>query len=168
MSHTETHSFQAEVQQLLQLTIHSLYSNKEIFVRELISNASDALDKLRFAEVTSHELTPSEKEKGIRISCLKESRRLVIEDNGIGFDARYAERIFQPFQRLHGRSAYEGTGIGLAIARRVVDRHHGTIEARSHPGEGTTFTVRLPLVPPDVPETAPELDRRWESRSQLR
>lgn len=84
MSHTETHAFQAEVQQLLQLMIHSLYSNKEIFLRELVSNASDALDKLRFAEVTSREIAASDRDKGVRISCLKESGRLVIEDNGIG------------------------------------------------------------------------------------
>ena len=72
---------------------------------------------------------------------------LEVEDNGIGFDERHAERIFQPFQRLHGRSAYEGTGIGLAIARRVVDRHGGTIEVHSRAGEGTTFVVRLPAAP---------------------
>lgn len=70
--------------------------------------------------------------------------RIDVSDNGIGLDARYAERIFQPFQRLHGRNAYEGSGIGLAICRRIVERHHGTISAASQPGRGTTFVVRLP------------------------
>ncbi len=69
---------------------------------------------------------------------------LRVEDNGIGFEAEYAERIFGIFQRLHGRAQYEGTGIGLAICRRVVERHHGTIVGRGVPGEGATFTVTLP------------------------
>jgi molecular chaperone HtpG len=80
----ETHAFQAEVKQLLQLMIHSLYSNKEIFLRELISNASDALDKVRFAQITNHDLVASSRSPGLRISSFSESRRLVIEDNGIG------------------------------------------------------------------------------------
>ena len=69
---------------------------------------------------------------------------LVVEDNGIGFDPVYAERIFAPFQRLHGREEYEGTGIGLAIVRRIVERHRGSIRAEGQPGVGTRFEVRLP------------------------
>jgi len=86
MTTAETHSFQAEVQQLMHLMIHSLYSNKEIFLRELVSNASDALDKIRFAELTSRDLLPSSKEAGIRISTDSEKRLLIIEDNGIGMN----------------------------------------------------------------------------------
>lgn len=67
-----------------------------------------------------------------------------VEDNGIGFEEEYLERIFGLFQRLHGRSAYEGSGIGLAICRKVVERHNGVISARSLPGEGTTFVITLP------------------------
>lgn len=70
-----------------------------------------------------------------------------VRDNGIGFDEAYLERIFQPFQRLHGRSEYEGYGMGLAISRKIVERHGGTITARSQPGEGATFIVRLPAAP---------------------
>ncbi len=70
---------------------------------------------------------------------------LLVEDNGIGFDLGNLERILQPFQRLHGRSEYEGSGIGLAICRKIVERHGGSIGARSAPGEGTTFIVSLPL-----------------------
>jgi PAS domain S-box-containing protein len=70
---------------------------------------------------------------------------ITICDNGIGFDDRYAERIFGVFERLHGRGEYDGTGIGLAICRKIVEHHGGTIAARSTPGEGATFTMILPL-----------------------
>jgi PAS domain S-box-containing protein len=70
---------------------------------------------------------------------------LVVEDNGIGFAPAYAERIFAPFQRLHGREEYEGTGIGLAIVRRIVERHRGSIRALGTPGVGTRFEVLLPV-----------------------
>lgn len=70
---------------------------------------------------------------------------LTVQDDGIGFEEKYLPRIFAPFQRLHGRGEYEGTGIGLAICRKIVERHGGTITARSAPGQGATFIVRLPL-----------------------
>jgi len=67
-----------------------------------------------------------------------------IRDNGIGFDPKHAERIFKPFRRLHTRQQYEGTGIGLAICRRIVERHRGRIEASGKPNAGSTFTIYLP------------------------
>ncbi len=69
---------------------------------------------------------------------------IVVEDNGIGLDEKYAERIFQPFQRLHGKSKYEGTGLGLSICQKIIDRHNGTISVKSKPGEGTAFIIKLP------------------------
>jgi len=69
---------------------------------------------------------------------------ITVEDSGIGFDEKYSERIFQIFQRLHGRNEYQGTGIGLAICRKIVDRHGGRIAAFSSPGNGAKFTVTLP------------------------
>jgi light-regulated signal transduction histidine kinase (bacteriophytochrome) len=71
--------------------------------------------------------------------------RIVVEDNGIGFEQKYAERIFGMFQRLHQRREYPGTGIGLAVCRRIVERHGGTIEAEGRPGEGAKFILCLPL-----------------------
>ncbi|HKL88233.1 MAG TPA: ATP-binding protein, partial [Salinibacter sp.] len=71
--------------------------------------------------------------------------RLTVTDNGIGFEESHADRIFTPFKRLHGRGEYEGTGMGLAICRRIVERHGGDITASSTPGDGTTFTVLLPV-----------------------
>lgn len=70
---------------------------------------------------------------------------LIVEDNGIGFQVSEAERIFQPFQRLVRRHEYEGSGIGLAICRKIVERHNGSLTARSQPGQGATFIVTLPL-----------------------
>jgi molecular chaperone HtpG len=81
----EQHEFQAEVKQLLDLMIHSLYSNKEVFLRELISNASDAIDKVRFEGVTKPELLPSD-EFGIQLIADHEARTLAIVDNGIGMN----------------------------------------------------------------------------------
>jgi len=69
---------------------------------------------------------------------------ICVEDNGIGFDEQYLVQIFQPFQRLVGRDQYEGTGMGLAICKKIVERHGGNITARSTPGQGTAFTITLP------------------------
>ena len=74
-----------------------------------------------------------------------ESCRIVVEDNGIGFDEKHVERIFGVFQRLHARDEYEGTGIGLAVCRRVAERHGGAITAESTPGQGSRFIVMLPV-----------------------
>jgi PAS domain S-box-containing protein len=70
--------------------------------------------------------------------------RIEISDNGIGFDPQYAERIFGIFERLHTRDRYEGTGVGLAVCRRIVERHGGNITAEGRPEDGATFTVILP------------------------
>ncbi len=70
--------------------------------------------------------------------------RIEVSDNGIGFDQHYKDKIFQIFQRLHGRSEYEGTGIGLAVVKRIMDNHHGYITAQAVPGEGASFVMILP------------------------
>ena len=76
---------------------------------------------------------------------MAEVYQLFIEDNGIGFDEKYLDRIFNVFQRLHSRNEYEGAGMGLAICRKIVENHGGSITAKSTPGQGTTFIVTLPI-----------------------
>ncbi|MEO8441837.1 MAG: molecular chaperone HtpG [Betaproteobacteria bacterium] len=117
----ETLGFQAEVKQLLDLMIHSLYSNKEIFLRELVSNASDACDKLRFEALTNNELFENDADLKIRVSFDKAARTITIADNGIGMSreevianigtiARSGTREF--FSKLTGEQAKDANLIG--------------------------------------------------------
>ena len=78
--------------------------------------------------------------------------RITVEDNGIGFDPKFADQIFVVFQRLHTKTEYEGTGIGLAVCRKITDRHGGTIVAQSAEGRGATFVITLPVKQPNAPE----------------
>lgn len=82
---------------------------------------------------------PGDREDPVRCEVVIEVR-----DNGIGFDEQFHDRIFQVFQRLHSRAEFEGTGIGLAICKKIVDHHEGRIHARSRPGEGAVFSIILP------------------------
>jgi len=132
----ETLGFQAEVKQLLNLMIHSLYSNKEIFLRELISNAADAADKLRFEALSNNALYESDGELKIRISIDKAARTLTVSDNGIGMSreevvqnigtiAKSGTREF--FQSLTGEQAKDAKligqfGVGFYSAFIVADR----------------------------------------------
>jgi len=102
-----------------------------------------------------------QREGRLDASCT-EVCRLTVTDNGIGFEESYADRIFTPFKRLHGRGEYDGTGMGLAICRRIVERHGGDITVASTPGEGTTFTVLLPVDRTDG-EAAPSDARATDS-----
>ena len=71
--------------------------------------------------------------------------RIFVEDNGIGFDQKYAEEIFGMFKRLHNKGEFEGTGVGLALCKKIIELHHGFISARSNVNEGSTFIISLPL-----------------------
>jgi PAS domain S-box-containing protein len=122
-------------------------------MRQLFQNLiSNALKFQRpgeppFVRISSRVLTPEERvipgaAPGDEVCQIR------VRDHGIGFDERFAEQIFVVFQRLHTRSEYEGTGIGLAVCRKITDRHGGTIVAKSTEGKGATFVVTLPLKQP--------------------
>jgi PAS domain S-box-containing protein len=111
-------------------------------MRQLLQNLIGNSLKYR-----SEEVPPSVRISS-RIHTDRAGRRwceLSVADNGIGFDEKYLDRVFGLFQRLHSRSHYEGTGMGLAICRKIAERHGGRITARSKPGKGSTFLVTLPL-----------------------
>lgn len=80
----------------------------------------------------------------IRQAALPEGTLLTVQDNGIGIKEEHLERIFAPFERLHGDSTYKGTGLGLSICKSIVEQHCGRIDMTSVPGKGTTFRVYLP------------------------
>ena len=90
------------------------------------------------------ELTPIVEISRVPVSDSESMIKLQVKDNGIGFDEKYLDRIFTPFQRLHGRSEYQGTGMGLAICRKIVERHGGFLKAQSLRERGSTFTIALP------------------------
>jgi signal transduction histidine kinase len=104
-------------------------------MRQLLQNLIGNAIKFRGAE----SLTVS-----VYVEQLPDGCRLIVEDNGIGFATEHAERIFDPFERLHARGVYEGTGIGLALCRRIMERHGGTINAVSRPEGGAQFVATFP------------------------
>jgi light-regulated signal transduction histidine kinase (bacteriophytochrome) len=83
----------------------------------------------------------------IKILAISENDEFIFEitDNGIGFDMKYADRIFRPFERLHSKADYPGTGLGLALCKRIIERHRGKIWVRSVVNSGSTFSFSLPI-----------------------
>lgn len=115
---------------------------------QLFSNLISNSLKYRRADVapviTITTTTVSAEKAGIVTEVGIEYYRFEFADNGIGFSQEYADKIFNIFQRLHGKSEYSGTGIGLSICKKIVQNHHGTIEATADKGQGATFVVTLP------------------------
>jgi len=121
---------------------------RQLFLN-LISNALKYAQVGQVPFVSVRRSLVKGRESGFSISAERSHQDfhlIEVADNGIGFDQVHAEKIFNIFQRLHGKTEYSGTGIGLAIAKKVVDNHKGYIEARSSPGEGATFRVLLPAL----------------------
>ena len=143
----EVHGFQTEVTKLLGLLAKSLYSNKEVFLRELVSNASDAVDKLRFLSLTKPELTADDPTFSIRIKADPEAGTLSVIDNGIGMTPEFQKIMFEPFSRAddHRTTKVQGTGLGMAIARNIVNLMNGDIQVESAPNKGTKITVTVYL-----------------------
>ncbi len=113
---------------------NNLLSNAIKFARPSVT----PIIKVACDEVKGSQITNANTDKN------KIYYHITITDNGIGFESEHSERIFLLFQRLHGRNDYEGTGIGLAICKKIVDNHHGFIRASSQPNEGATFHIYLP------------------------
>jgi two-component system sensor kinase FixL len=114
--------------------------------QNLISNALKFQKEGQPPEVSIGSMITTDPDTGQQLATIK------ITDNGIGFEEKYLNRIFSVFQRLNDRGTYEGMGIGLAICRRVVDRHYGSITAVSRPNQGAAFIIRLPVKQTGSPE----------------
>lgn len=142
----ETLEFQAEVRQILDLMIHSLYSNREIFLRELISNASDAADRLRFEALQNEALWEDDPDPAIRLGVDSEAGTLTISDNGIGMTPEEMEQLGTIYFRSdHDRvNEYKGSGLGIPIAYGLIEQLGGSIHVESEHGVGTRFTVIMP------------------------
>ena len=122
-------------------TIYADNTQMRQLFQNLISNA------LKFARPDVAPIVKITAEKSTNFSesgMPQDVWRIYLTDNGIGFENKFKSQIFAIFQRLHGRLEYEGTGIGLATCRKIVERHHGTIDAEGVPNEGATFTIELP------------------------
>jgi signal transduction histidine kinase len=118
--------------------LHQLFSN-------LISNSIKFSSNYPVINITSRILRKNEVLS--RYKNILEANSFVelkFTDNGIGFDQKYEKQVFEIFQRLQDRTTYSGTGIGLAVCKKIVENHRGLISVESSPGEGTTFTVILP------------------------
>lgn len=117
--------------------LNQLFSN--LFSNAVKYSSSNPIIKIKYRQVKRSEIkviTEDDKDTDfVEISFI---------DNGIGFEKQYSEQIFKLFQRLHGKTEYSGTGIGLSICKKIVDKHKGFIKAESEPGKGATFTVYLP------------------------
>jgi molecular chaperone HtpG len=194
-AHKETLGFQAEVQQLLRLVAHSLYSHKEVFLRELISNASDACDKLRFEALTDSALYEDDSDLKIRVGFDKDARTITVADNGIGMDrqevidnigtiARSGTRQFM--QKLTGDQAKDANLIGqfgvgfyssFIVADKVVlltrragmSAEHGVRWESNGEGEYTLETVDRPQrgteIVLHIREEDADLLNEWQLRS---
>jgi signal transduction histidine kinase len=143
----------------LEQMIHDIVDDYEVIIKqkkaqiikenlpEIIAAPSEM--RQLFQNLISNALKFNKKDQPpvITINAKTENNHYVItlEDNGIGFDEKYSAQIFEVFKRLHSKDQYEGSGIGLSICKKIVEKHSGTITVHSIPGQGTTFTISLPV-----------------------
>ena len=133
--------FKAESKKLLDMMINSIYTNKDIFLRELISNASDAIDKLYYKSLTDKTIKIDKKELKIRIEKDKEKRIIKIIDNGCGMTEEQMSKIFEPYYTTKS----SGTGLGLTVLFKIMKQHDGDVTVRSTKGVGSEFTLQIPI-----------------------
>lgn len=122
-----------------------------IELKHLFKNLLDNAIKFQKKDIPLHiniyaETLKEEEKNDIDLTAGKKYFKIEIEDNGIGFDDQYAKKIFEPFQRLHGKSEYEGNGLGLSICKKIAEKHHGTIFAKGVKNSGARFIVILPEI----------------------
>jgi signal transduction histidine kinase len=119
-------------------------------IKQLLSNLIDNSVKYRHPEREGHVHIGCKKVGALGLqgttNPFQQYYKITVKDNGIGFDPAYATKIFELFQRLPTAAAVKGTGIGLAICKKIVQNHNGIIEASGKPGEGATFSIYLPVV----------------------
>jgi PAS domain S-box-containing protein len=133
----------AETNALLEVGELPTIDADEVQMRQLLQNLLG--NALKFHQPGKPPVVRVFAETADAISAADGLCRLNVEDNGIGFEEKYLDRIFTVFQRLHGRAEYEGTGVGLAICRKITQRHGGDITAKSAPGQGASFKITLPF-----------------------
>ena len=119
------------------LQLSQLFSN-------IINNSIKYTERKPVIDITHDSLSAADLKQFPMLNKEKTYHRIDFSDNGIGFEPEYSEQIFNIFQRLHGKQSYSGTGIGLALCKKIVENHHGVIFATGRPGEGATFTIILP------------------------
>lgn len=115
--------------------IYNLVSNSLKFSR------ADVIPKI----IIKCEINKGSKMKNNQLDSKRDYCHITFSDNGIGFDQQYSEKIFEVFQRLHGKETYQGTGIGLAIVKKIIDNHKGVVTAKGGLGEGATFDIYIPV-----------------------
>jgi signal transduction histidine kinase len=122
------------------LQLHQLFTN-------LVSNSLKFADKPPVIEMT-YKIVPGREVTHYALHPDHNYAEILFKDNGIGFDEKYADQIFVIFHRLNDRNAYSGTGIGLALCKKIVENHNGFITATGAPGQGASFTIYLPVYQP--------------------
>jgi signal transduction histidine kinase len=122
---------------LMQQLFYNLFSNAIKFRKP---------DEELVIDVRAEKIDPKELSHFIKYTSNRNFYKITVQDNGIGFDEKYAEDIFRVFKRLHNYRDYEGTGVGLSICKKIVERHNGFIKAESQPDKGSTFIIGLPEI----------------------